>query len=375
MKEYKRRWNEENGITRLALILVIIGIIAIASIAIIAVIMLNRGKEKENHTVQKNTVTSNQTGSSNQALSLEDFKVKRFPDIFQNQKLVLVPPQSYYYNHVLKVNPNKNERVVVSKIDLESMSTKREEVFQYITPDQKLVNVYVAFYKESNGISQLGSLQKITTIDNIDIYANETRKTKYVSMRSEDYIILISMSTYTAEVEDKVVIEIAKCFEVVNPIEKGGIIADKESMSVTRDGITISLENVYVIDWYLNEPSNNSMMVYSSYQTSQDDIVKLHVRSDSIEDVKNKLERENSIFSETSQTILKEVEIEGKKFYIEEYLDKRTQQSYYHSGVYLDFGSNLIEFWVNTNGIRNEEKTQEKMISLIKTQIINQVVF
>ena len=345
--------------------LILIGIIAVLAVAglIFGAIILFGNKSDNNSNTSGNE--NNQNSNKNQQ-DISSIKQSKFETLFGENRASLTPPQSFCIHYNYCVNPNHNERVVVSTIKWDHNTIE----YRYIFDENNIAKIEVL---KGDKIESLYTSEKV---EGIDIYSYNG--TKYIKFDTPD-VGSFTMSIELEKITNKQTLEVFKTIEVgknanTNNISTGGFITtDKKYLVETIGNITFNLGSVSLGQWYLNRDmsgDNSYIIEYSPAEMRQQIIQVWHRKT--LKNVKEKLDAENKLFANISSYSLLETEIEGIKFHYVKYDDLKKNTTVYQYSVYTEIDGRLFEFRGKNDG---KYSTETDLYAGIRDRLINKIIF
>ena len=324
---------------------------------------------------------------------MNEIKKQNYPNIFGEEGTGIYPPQSYTVHNILSINPNKDERFIVTNATSDINTSVTEPEFIYLINEKDEVEIDICF-KNPNSLT----LQE--KVDNTEIFINESvyninpqnlKATRYILLEdiiyyhpntayanNKCYIVLDPSTkienTEIVKIAQNIVIDKTRGEFIADGADGLKIIADNENFKQTIGNYTFDFENTIITDWRVYQSGLNEI----NYFLTEDEVnIGLKVEfpyvttisnfQSGIEDIKNSIEKMNESGICTQE--LAEMEIDGVKIYGL----KETVPSEYSCYVYIYVeleGNQLIRF--SNFGEVEDVQTLEQ---LIRKSIINKVLY
>lgn len=386
----------ERGISLIALIIVVIIIVLVGGIglyfAITSLITNIDGSENITQS-QENKDSANTNNSQTLQLSADEIKKQNYPNIFGEEGTKIYPPQSYIVHNILSINPNKDERFIVTNATSDIKVAGEETKFIYLINENDKVEIDICFKNPKSMVLQ-------EKVDNIEIFIDDgvyninpqnLRATRYILI--EDIPYYKSNTAYadnkcyivlkpSAEIQNTEIVKIAQNIVIdktrgefeAGGVEGSKIVTDNENFKKNIGDYTFDFENTSITYWRVY---NNGLNEINYFITENEETKGLKVEfpyttvvtnfQNGIEDIKHSVEKVNEDGTYTQE--LTEMEIDGVKFYAL----KETVPSQYSCYVYIYVeleGNQLIRF--SKFGEIEDVQTLEQ---LIRELILNKVLY
>ncbi len=390
---------QEKGISLIMFIILIVAIILVGGFAFYFIMTnLNLKPEMNNDITQNQEITNKVTTNINQnsQLTIDEIKKQNYPEIFGSEGTGIYPPQSYITHNILSINPNKDEKFIVTNASShlgDSLSEK--PTFTYLINEKDKVEIEITF-KNPNSLI----LQENVNNTEIFVYKNgnnpasqDLKRTRYIllddipyyypnnSYSNDKCYIVLKPST---QVENTEIVKIAQHIivdktrgEFVADGDEGlKIVADMENFKKIIGNYTLNFENVIITDWRVYKDGLNEL----NYFLAEDEknaglglkiefpyVTMLSNSKSGIEDIRDSIDRFNSSGLYTQE--LAEIEVDGIKFYgLKENISSNEN---YFTYIYVELeGNQLIRF--SKLGKVEDIKALE---SIIRNLISNKILY
>lgn len=357
----------EKGISLVAVIFIIIAIILVIGVSLYFITRSTNSGSGIDKSISTNT-ESNSNDTQVSQLDINKIKEQIYPDIFGSDGSKLYPPQSYTIHNILSINPDKDERFIVTSAtsDIGILSSyKTNPSFTYIIDDTNKVDIEILFKDPKNLVLQ-------ENLNNTDIFIHKSSDLQ--DLKTTRYILLDDVKYYqsnnaysnykcyislkpTTKVSNEDILKIAQHIvidksngEFIGKDDGLKVVADKADLKKKVGDYTFDFSNTFFTSWIAYENGKNEVAYFVPVGEKMPGL-KLEFpyttfftdSKDGIEDVKASVEHYNSNETKGFKQQLIELEVDGIKFYGLKHRLSQTQDVFTFIYVQLD-GHKLARF-------------------------------
>lgn len=380
----------EKGISLVAVIFIIIAIILVIGVSLYFIIHSTNSGSGIDKSISTNT-ESNSNDTQVSQLDINKIKEQIYPDIFGSDGSKLYPPQSYTIHNILSINPDKDERFIVTNATSNiSPYSSNSPNFTYIIDDTNKVDIEILFKDPKNLVLQ-------ENLNNTDIFIYKSSDPQ--DLKNIRYILLDDVKYYqsndshsnykcyislkpTTKVSNKDILKIAQHIvidksngEFIGKDDGLKVVADKADLKKKVGDYTFDFSNTFFTSWLAYENGKNEVVYfvpvgekmiglklefpYTTFLTDS---------KDGIEDVKASVENHNNNDTKGFKQQLVELEVDGIKFYGLKQRFSQTQDVFANIYVQLD-GHKLARF-----SEFGEISNTSDLENLIKNRIVDPIL-